>query len=222
MNETTSEAIRKALPKPSIIDLLLEKKKLVITVLLLLAVAAAGVFAWMQKTKADEEKAAMELAKAVPWIQAGDADRASRSLKAVIANYGGTHSGNMARIYLATIDFTLGKTDEALALYNDVDSGNKDLKASAIAGAAACNVQKKAFTAAAEGYEQASGTAETETLKAMYLNRAAESLVAAGKTGDAVKMLSRIVKEWPATSSAAVAQRTIWRLSGQGVQVPNP
>lgn len=222
MNETTSEAIRKALPKPSIIDLLLEKKKLVITVLLLVAVSAAGGFFWMQKMKADEEKAALELSKAITWIQAGDADRASKSLNGVITGYGGTRSGNMARLYLATIDFTLGKTDEALALYNDVKSGNKDLKASAIAGAAACNVQKKAFGAAAEGYGKASETAETETLKAMYLNRSAENLVAAGKSSEAVKQLAKIVKEWPATSSAAVAQRTLWRLSGQGVQIPNP
>ncbi|MCE1274822.1 MAG: tetratricopeptide repeat protein [Chlorobiaceae bacterium] len=222
MNESTTPRAPLALPKPGFIDLLLEKKQLLITIVVLIALTAGGVVFWMQKSKADEEKASLALSKVVPWIQTGDADHATKGLREVIGSYGGTRSGNMAKLYLATIYYTMNKPDDALAMYNAFKSDNKDLQASALAGAAACNVQKKAFAAAADSYEKASDAAENEALKSMYLNKAAENLIAAGKTGDAVKLLDKVIKSWPTTSSAAVAQRSLWRLSGQGVEVPAP
>lgn len=222
MNEIHTAHTPQALPKPTIIDLVLEKKKIIISVVVLLAVVAGGVFFWMQKTKADEEQASLALSKVVPWIQTGDADHATKGLREIIAGYGGTPSGNMARLYLATIYYTMNKPDEALPLYKEFSSPNKDLQASALAGTAACHVQKKSFPAAADSYQKASDTAENEALKSMYLNRAAESLIAAGKPDEAVKLFDKIIKSWPGTSSAAVAQRSLWKLSGQGVQVPAP
>jgi len=222
MNDMNTARAPQALPKPTFIDLLLEKKKLIIGILLIIAVTVGGVLFWMQKTKADEQQASLALSKVVPWIETGDSVKAVKGLKEIIAGYSGTPSGNMSRLYLATIYYTMNRPDEALPLYNAFTSPTKDLQASAIAGAASCNVQKKAFTAAAEGFEKASATAENESLKAMYLNKAAESYIAAGKPNQAVKLFDQIIKSWPATSSAAVAQRTMWRLSGQGVQVVTP
>ncbi len=221
MNEQTIEQAVKALPKPSLADLLLEKKELVIGVLLAVILIIGGTLFWMQRSKEQEEKASLALSKATVWIQSGDPERATKSLKELIGTYGGTASGNTARLYLATIYYTMNRPDEALAVYRAFSSGNRDLQASSLAGAASCNVQKKAFAAAAEGFEKASDTAENEALKAMYLNKAAENDIAAGKTAQAAKLLDKVVKSWPGTSSAAVAQRTMWRLSGQGVQVPN-
>jgi predicted negative regulator of RcsB-dependent stress response len=221
MNDMNT-AITQALPKPTFVDLLLEKKKLVIGIILIIAVTAGGVFFWMQKTKADEEKASLALSKAVTWIEAGDSVKALKGLKEVVSGYGSTPSGNMARLYLGTIYYNLNRPDEALAMYNAFSNGNKDLQASALAGAAACRVQKKAFGAAAESYEKASATAENESLKAMYLNKAAENDIEAGKPDKAAKLLDQVIKTWPGTSSAAVAQRTTWRLSGQGVQFVTP
>jgi predicted negative regulator of RcsB-dependent stress response len=222
MNEQNTARAVQALPKPTIIDLLLEKKELLIGLVIAIALIVGGALFWMQKTRADEERASLALSKASVWIQTGDSERATKSLKDIVTSYGGTASGNMARLYLATIYYTMNRPDEALAMYRAFSSGNKDLQASALAGAASCNVQKKAFTAAAEGFEKASDAAENEALKAMYLNKAAESDIAAGKPDQAVKLLDKVVKSWPGTSSAAVAQRTMWRLSGQGVQVPMP
>jgi predicted negative regulator of RcsB-dependent stress response len=222
MNEMNTARAPQALPKPTLIDLLLEKKQLVIALILIIAVTAGGVFFWMQKTKADEEKASLALSKVVPWIETGDSARATKELKVIINSYGGTPSGNVAKLYLGTIYYTMNRPGEALAMYNAFSSGNKDLQASALAGAASCNVQKKAYAAAAEGFEKASATAENEALKAMYLNKAAESDIAAGKPDKAVKLFDQIIKNWPGTSSAAVAQRSLWRLAGQGVQVVTP
>ncbi|NTV01742.1 MAG: tetratricopeptide repeat protein [Chlorobiaceae bacterium] len=222
MNEQNTVHAVQALPKPTFIDLLLEKKQLLIVLLIAIALIGGGGFFWMQKTKTDEANASMALSKASVWIQTGDSERATKALKEIVNGYGGTASGNMARLYLATIYYTMNRPDEALAMYRAFSSGNKDLQASALAGAASCNVQKKAFTAAAEGFEKASDAAENESLKATYLNKAAESDILAGKPAEAVKLLDKVVRSWPGTSSAAVAQRTMWRLSGQGIQVPAP
>lgn len=222
MNEQTTARPMQALPKPTFIDLLLEKKQLLIGLVLAIAITAGGVIFWMQKTKADEEKASLALSKAAVWIETGDSARATQALREIISSYGGTSSGTTAKLYLATISYTMNKPDEALALYQSISTGNKDLQASALAGAASCNVQKKAFSAAAEGFEKAADTAENEALKAMYLNKAAESDIAAGKPDLAVKLLDKVIKSWPGTASAAVAQRSMWRLSGQGLQVTAP
>ncbi len=222
MNELNTARITQALPKPTLLDLLLEQKKLIIGIILIIAVTAGGVFFWIQKTKADEEKASLALSKAVTWIETGDSVKAVKGLKEIVSGYGSTTSGNMARLYLGTIYYNLNRPDDALAMYKAFSSGNKDLQASALAGAAACDVRKKGFTAAAESYEKASATAENESLKAMYLNKAAENDIEAGKPDKAARLLEQIIKSWPGTSSAAVAQRTMWRLSGQGIQTVTP
>ncbi|NTW51145.1 MAG: tetratricopeptide repeat protein [Chlorobiaceae bacterium] len=222
----------KALTELSLTDKMLafaiKQQKLIIGLVVLICVAGGSYFLWMQKTTADENNASLALAKVTAWIQTGDLARSvdgegsTKGLKGIVSSYSGTPSGNMARLYLATIYFTSNKPDEALVMYNAFTSPNKDLQASAQAGAASCHVQKKAFAEAAAGYEKASATAENEALKAMYLNKAAESLVAAGSPDKAAKLFDEIVNKWPGTSFAGVAQRSLWRLSGEGVQGTKP
>ncbi len=224
----STDKSQNALTELSLTDNLLafaiKQQKLIIGIVVVLCVTAGGYFLWMQKINADENSASVALAKVTTWIQTGeiakavDGEGATKGLKGIVGSYGSTTSGNMARLYLGTIYFTSNKPDEALVMYNEFTSPNKDLLASAQAGAAACQIQKKAFTAAAAGYEKASATAENDALKAMYLGKAAESYAAAGTPDKAAKLFDEIVKKWPGTSFAGVAQRSLWRLSGEGVQ----
>ncbi|MBN1928201.1 MAG: tetratricopeptide repeat protein [Chlorobiaceae bacterium] len=204
---------------------LLHKNKLVALVSIILIVVGGGLF-WMQKVKTDEKAASLELMKVAPYVASASSaspaenDAVLGNLQTIIKRWGHTPSGNQARLYLATLYCNSGKTGEALALYEAFKSGNKDLQASAIGGSAACRVQQKKYAEAAAGYEKASQTAENEALKAMYLNNAAESYRLDGQPAEAVKRFEQVVKSWPESSSAAVAQRTLWRLEGQGVPVP--
>jgi len=221
---------QKELPEPTLSDRMLEisiRYKNQLTILfILVCLTAGGALFWIQKTKADEAAASLAIEKITPWLETGDLNRAVngegpvKGLTAIINTWGGTSSGNMARLYLATIYFNTGKTDEALAMYKAFSSGNKDLQASAIAGAATCHDQKKAYGKAAPEYEKASKTSENEALKALYLNKAADSYASAGQTDKAAGLLDQVIKTWPGTSSAGIAQRALWRLSGQGVTVP--
>ncbi len=227
MNTTQPQ---KTLPAATVSDRMLEisiKYKTQLTALVVvICLAAGGMLFWMQKGKVDEAQASAALAKITPWIEMGDINKAIngegsiKGLNGIAKTWGNTPSGKTAQLYMAFIMLNSGKPDDALSLYKSFTSDNKDLQASAIAGAAACHVAKKAFAEAASEYEKASETAENESLKAAYLNKAAESYVSAGQNDKSVKLLDQVIKSWPGTSSAGVARRTLWRLAGAGVQTP--
>ncbi len=204
---------------------MLHKNKIIALVSILL-IAGGGIFYWMQKSRVDEQQASLALSKLTPAIEAaskpGEASNKAlaSNMQTIIKRWGYTPSGNKAKLYLATLYYNSGKPGEALALYAKVKSGNNDLQASAIGGAAACHVQQKQFAKAATAYAKASETADNEALKAMYLNKAAESYVLDKQPAEAVKQLEKVIKSWPETSSAVVAQRTLWRLEGSGSPVP--
>ncbi|NTV66905.1 MAG: tetratricopeptide repeat protein [Chlorobaculum sp.] len=227
MNTTQPQ---KALPEATFSDRMLEisikYKKQLTALVIIICLAAGGTLFWMQKSKVDEAQASLALAKITPWIEMGDLNKAIngegsiKGLNGIAKSWGNTPSGKTASLYLAYIMLNSGKPDEALSLYKSFSSDNKDLQASAFAGAAACHVAKKAFGEAASEYEKASETAENESLKAAYLNKAAESYVSAGQNDKSVKLLDQVIKSWPGSSSAGVARRTLWRLAGAGVQTP--
>ena len=227
MNTTQPQ---KALPKPTFSDRMLEigikYKKQLTALFVIICLAAGGTLFWMQKSRVDQAEASLALAKITPWLETGDINRAMngegsiKGLNAIAKTWGGTPSGNLAKLYMGNILLNNGKADDALAMYKGFKSDNKDLQSSALAGAAACHVGKKAFAEAAPEYEKASETAESETLKSMYLAKAAESYAAAGQPDKAAKLFDQVVKTWPTTSSAGMAQRALLRLAGSGVAIP--
>ena len=227
MNTTQPQ---KALPEPTFSDRMLEigikYKKQLTALFVIICLAAGGTLFWMQKSQVDQAEASLALAKITPWIETGDINRAMngegsiKGLNAIAKTWGGTPSGNLAKLYMGNILLNNGKADDALAMYKGFKSDNKDLQASALAGAAACHVGKKAFAEAAPEYEKASETAESETLKSMYLAKAAESYAAAGQPDKAAKLFDQVVKTWPTTLSAGMAQRALLRLAGSGVAIP--
>ncbi|RXK88318.1 tetratricopeptide repeat protein [Chlorobaculum sp. 24CR] len=227
MNTTQPQ---KALPEATFSDRMLEigiKYKTQLTVLfVVICLAAGGALFWMQKSRVDEGEASLALAKLTPWLETGDVNKAIngegsiKGLNAIAKMWGVTPSGKLARLYMANILLDSGKPDDALAMYKGVQSDNKDIQASAFAGAAACNVEKKAFVEAAPAYEKASETAENEALKSMYLDQAAASYALAGQPDKATKLYDQVIKTWPGSSQAGTARRALMRLSGAGVAVP--
>jgi tetratricopeptide (TPR) repeat protein len=201
---------------------ILRYKTIIIAFVLLLAVAGIGAYAWIQKTRADEQKANLELSTIAPYMHAGelrkaiDGDKNIKGLKSIVSDFGGTASGNMARLYLGTIYFSMHQPDSALVMYRSFSHTNKDLQAAALAGQAACETEKKEFAKAAASYEKASTTAENDALKSDYLNKSAENLVSAGSVAKGRALYDQIIKSWPGSSAAGVAQRSLWRLSGSG------
>ncbi|NTU52938.1 MAG: hypothetical protein HGA97_04385 [Chlorobiaceae bacterium] len=204
----------------------IKRKNIIMPLISAICLSAGGGLFWMQKIKADEAAASIALSKDIALVKAGELDKAiegtggNKGLKTIIKTWGHTESGNMSRLYLATFSYDSGKIDEALAMYNNFNSKNNDLQAAAIAGAAACHVQKKAFSTAATEFEKASSTAENEALKSMYLKLAAENQDLAGQPDKAAQLLVKVIRTWPGSASAGMARRTLLYLEGKGATVP--
>jgi tetratricopeptide (TPR) repeat protein len=224
MNDLNVSNVPQAPEKPSFADNLIASairyKNIIIGTLLVALVVAGGVFFWMKQMQGNEEKAALMLSRIMPVMESGDlrkaidGDKTLPGLKSVIGQYGSTPSGNMARLILATAYYSMNKPDSALAMYGSFSHKNKDLEAAAFAGSGACHMQQKQFAKAAEDYEKASAAAENEALKAHYLVRAADNDYLAGQTAKARTRYNEIVRQFPGSSAAAIAQRSIWKLSG--------
>lgn len=225
MNDFNPTAGEQSNGKPSMADRLLETvmlhKNVIIGALLLVLLGGGGVLFWMKQMQANEEKAALRLSEITATLETGDVkkalegDRNSMGLKGLIRMYGGTPSGNMARLFLGSVYVTMNQPDSALAVYSSFSHKNKDLQASALAGSGGCYAMLKQYGKAAAAYEKASSTALNNALKANFLTKAAENHLAAGERDKARSIFEEIVRQYPGFSASAVAQRALWRISGE-------
>ena len=130
-----------------------------------------------------------------------------RGLKQIVSDYGGTPSGEMAKLFLGNCYFALDQYDNALSVYEDASIGDKDLQASVYAGIAACHGAKNNPQEAARYYEKALSTDAASLHAPEYLYRAASSYVAAGNKEKAANLLDRLKKEFPQSAFARDADR---------------
>lgn len=203
-----------------------ENKKMIGYAMTGLVVLIIGLFIFMNNRKANNEKAALEFAKVFSIYDAGLMDKAQYTaaingkpeqgvigLKAIVENYGSTESGETARLYLANSYYYLGQYDEALKHFDDYSGGEPMLRASAVAGMAACHEAKKDFSEAGQQFEKAAGILTTNANAPEYLNSAARCFGIAGEKEKAVTLLKQLKKEYPASSSARDADRYISQFS---------
>jgi TolA-binding protein len=167
-------------------------------------------FIWT-KGRADANDAATTmLAKIVPYYDDGRYELAVNGapqegvhgLQDIVNEYGGTHAGQFAKLYLAKSYFGMKNYDRALEYYNDVSVSDKMITASALAGAAACYEVKNDFGNAASYYEKAASKNMTLMQAPENLHRSAVNYAAAGKKEKAVEILRTLKKEFPSSSYA--------------------
>ena len=128
--------------------------------------------------------------------------------------YTGTPSGNMANLLLANAYYSNREYDRALSVFKSVSIANNDLAAAALAGAGDCLVNKQQFALAAQSYEEASKKADNSSLKAQYLAHAASSLQQARQLAKASELYKKVIADYPGSTGAATAQRSLWQISG--------
>ncbi len=187
-----------------------ENRKLLSYVALAIVVLVAGVFIYLNRQSEDNQKATTELAKVFPLYDQGKYDQAingvpqegTHGLQFIVDEYGSTHSGNIASLYLADSYFALGQYEKALGYYKKVSVDDRMVSASALAGVGACYESMKQFADAASYYERAASKNMVAGLAPNYLRRAAESFAAAGDKAKAVEILKTLKKEFPSTQEA--------------------
>jgi predicted negative regulator of RcsB-dependent stress response len=228
MNDIQSGTPVQQSVKPSTEDnflyLAIKYKGAVISVLVLLACLGAGTFFWMRHQQTSEQEAALQLSRIAPLLDRGEyriainGEGKIAGLKKIADEYAGkfmgTPSGNMANLLLANAYYSIKEFDNALKVFKTVSIKNDDLAAAALAGAGDCYTNKNQFALAAENYQEASKKAENTVLKAQYLAHAANSFQQTNQLKKAAEVYTKIIADYPGTTGAAVAQRSLWQISG--------
>jgi len=211
--------------KPSAEDNLLyvaiKYKTAIIAALVLLLCLGGGIFFWMRQQQTREQEAALQLSRIAPLLDRGEYKTAingtgkTPGLKKISDEYSGSPSGNMATLLLANAYYSSKDFDSALKVFKSVSLENKDLAAAALAGAGDSYVGKNQLGLAAESYQEASKKAENSVLKAQYLTHAADSYQATNQLQKASELYTKIIADYPGSTGAALAQRSMWKISGK-------
>jgi tetratricopeptide (TPR) repeat protein len=186
----------------------------------LVVIGIAGVI-YMNNRAADSEKATTALGEILRYYDKGDYTTAVNGipeknllgLKEIADTYGGTHSGDLAKFYLANAYYNQGRYDEALPYFDDFSTGYSILRSSALAGVAACYEAKGDAKRAAEYFEKAASKTSDSQLSPEYLHHAARNYMLSGKKDRALELLKRLKKEYPTSTYAREADRMMAELS---------
>ena len=184
-------------------------------------VVVIGTAIFLKSRAADNELATTQLAAIHQFYDNGQyqvavdgaVERNLVGLKTIVDNYGSTHSGDLARFYLADSYYQLGKFAEALEAFKDCSPSNDLMKASRYAGIAACAEALGDFETAGENFEKAADKEQTDNTIAEQLSNAARSYARAGDKSRALDILKRIKKNYPTTTAGREADRFITQLS---------
>lgn len=190
------------------------KQKFLIGGVALIVIAAAAFF-YIQQKNSNNEKANIELSRVIPLFDAGMYLEAIQGnpgskvlgLKKIVAEYGNSETGEIAKVYLAHAYSYLGKVDEALKNYEDYGGNNDLFKAAAFAGEAACYESKNEFEKAGELYRKASSVTEENALNPQYMLFSGINLLKVKKISEAKEIFERIKKDFPATTSGREVDR---------------
>jgi tetratricopeptide (TPR) repeat protein len=143
----------------------------------------------------------------------GIPERNVQGLKAIVDNYGGSATGELARFYLASAYAQLGRYDEALKEFEEYSPSGELLSVSRLSGIGSCYEAKGMFKEAAASFEKAATQYPKDVSAAENLNNAARDYSQAAEKEKAIELYKRIKKNYPATAFARDADRFIAQLS---------
>jgi tetratricopeptide (TPR) repeat protein len=143
----------------------------------------------------------------------GVPERNIPGLTSIVANYGSTPSGNLAKFYLADAYYKLGKYDDALENFKDFSPPGQLLSVSTLSGIADCYEAKGMYAEAAEYFEDAATKYTDDASAPENLNNAARDYGLAGKKDKAIELYKRLKTHFPTSSFAREADRYIAQLS---------
>jgi tetratricopeptide (TPR) repeat protein len=174
-----------------------------------LVLVIVAVYFYIQHRNANNEEAGLQLSRVMELYDAGSYLEAMEGragskvvgLKKIVAEYGSTENGEIAKIYLANAYSFLGKQEDALKYYQDYSGSNDLFKATAIAGEAGYYAFKNEFEKAADKYVEASKVSEENVLNPDYMLSAAKNYMKVEKNDKAKELLENIRDNYT-TSSA--------------------
>jgi tetratricopeptide (TPR) repeat protein len=141
-------------------------------------------------------------------------DGVNKGVLAIISNYSGTKTANLAKFYAGVSYLKLGKFSDAVNQLKDFTTDSKpvQMKAYGCLGDAYSELNKKAE--AIDAYKKAASAFEAdETNAAEYLFRAALLSEVSGNSKEALDLYKQLKDKFPATMRGSQADKYIYRLS---------
>lgn len=188
-----------------IVDFFEKNKKHVYTALTIIVIAVAGIILLVQKKKANNEIAGMEISKIKPVYEAnnfqqainGDSLGVSKGLIYIVDEYGSTENGEMAKMMLANSYYSIRDYDNAEKYFKDYSGSNPVLKAASVAGMASVYNAKKQYSDAAKEFEKAASVDKDNPFVDEYLFYAATNYFKADNIAEAKKLFDRLKNDFP-------------------------
>jgi tetratricopeptide (TPR) repeat protein len=143
----------------------------------------------------------------------GIPERNIKGLRDIVEDCGNSANGEIARFYLANSYYYTGKYEEALKAFESFSPSGDLLVVSRLAGIGACEESLGRFRDAAESYEKAASKDAKDPTAAENLNNAARTSALAGDKTKAIELYKRLKKNFPASTYAREADRSIAALS---------
>src|SRR5439155_23179352 len=152
-----------------------------------------GFFVWRSKTAENNEHAETMLTRIAPFYENGNwrmaidgsakqriGNEPLRGLKDIAAEYGSTHAGELAKLYLGNAYYYLGKLDSALDAYGDASEDGSLLRAAVESGKATIFEDKGNKAEAAKLFIKAASLEKVNPMNADYTLAAARDYAASG------------------------------------------
>ncbi len=143
----------------------------------------------------------------------GVPERNIKGLKAIVDDYGNSQAGEIARFYLGTAYYHLGKYDEAIEQLKKADLSDETLEISRLSGIACACEAKGLHKEAAEYFEKAATKDPKDVNAAENLDNAARNYAQAGEKETALGLYRKLKKTYPSTPVGRDADREIAALS---------
>ncbi|MDZ7371878.1 MAG: tetratricopeptide repeat protein [candidate division KSB1 bacterium] len=161
-------------------------------------IAGIGIYTYLHGKA--EKTASVEFSKAVRTFQAMDYRNAAKEFGVLTSKYGSTRSGKLARFYLAQSHYQNGEYEQAAKQFRKAAgalSGDKQLKAAALAGEAAALEQLGKYAEAAKKFQAVAEKYKDIPKAPSYLLRAARCWQLAGNSQKASALYQRIITDYP-------------------------
>jgi len=143
----------------------------------------------------------------------GIPERNVKGLRSIVDDYGNSNAGEIARFYLANAYYNLGKYQDALDQFKKFSPSDETLEISRLSGIGCCYEALGMRKDAAVSFEKAADKDPKSPGCAENISNAARNYAAAGQKDEALVLLKKLKKEFPATSYGRDADREIAALS---------
>lgn len=200
------------------------KQKVIGGAVVLVAIIAA-LFIWRSNQQESADRAEALLTRITPyfqgndWRKAIDGDPSNRiqnepimGLRQIVADYGSTKAGQLAKLSLGNCYYYLGKLDSALTAFDAVSTDLPLVKSSAAAGKAAILEDKGNKEEAAKLFMSAASVEPINPLNADYSYAAARNYEQSGKKDEAIKVYRKLLEDYQGTYFDDAAKRALLRL----------